>query len=308
MRFLTAVVALTFVGIAGVGVANATENGASVFPVGVETVLTALQPQPGQLMLFNYDCYYFANEFDNSKGKSSVPNFKLSVVATAFKPDYNWGLHFLGGTIDSQIAVPLIYQNLTVPGPDGNLQGSKYAVGNIDIIPVSVTGHKGFAHWYYEGDLFLPGTRYVTGGLVNIGQQNLAVAPVVGFTLLPNKGKTEISSRYTYIFNGADKNTNYHSGNEFFWEYNIARNITKKVAVGFNGYYYRQTTDDFQNGQMFADGFRGRDFAVGPQVRFSLGKLGGCAVKYLRDTLVENRPRGNALWFQIALHLNHEEN
>jgi hypothetical protein len=66
------------------GRANATENGASVFPVGVETVLTGMQPAPGQTALYNYDCFYAANEFDNASGKSAVPNFKLRVVASAF--------------------------------------------------------------------------------------------------------------------------------------------------------------------------------------------------------------------------------
>jgi hypothetical protein len=285
------------------GVAKATENGASVFPVGVETVMTGMQPHPGQTTFYNFDCSYSANEFDNASGKSAVPDFKLRVVATAFKVTHNWGISFLGGTIDSQVAVPLVYQGLTVPvGSAG-----RYAVSNVDIIPASVAYNRGIAHWYYEADLFAPGTRYLSTSLVNVGQQNLAVAPVAGITLLPHKGEYEISSRFTYIFNGADKNTQYHSGNEFFWEYNVDREITKKMAIGFNGYFYKQTTDDFQHGEIFEGGFRGRDLAVGPQVRFSLGKHGGFAFKYYRDTLVQNKPRGNAFWFQIALPIGPSE-
>jgi len=40
---------------------------------------------------------------------------------------------------------------------------------------------------------------------------------------------------------------------------------------------------------------------VGPQLRFPLGKHGGLAVKYYRDTLVQNKPRGNAFWFQLSV-------
>jgi hypothetical protein len=285
------------------GSAQATENGASVFPVGVETVLTGMQPAPGQTTLYNYDGFYAANEFDNASGKSAIPNFKLRVVASAFKVTHNWGMHFLGGTIDSQVAVPLIYQQLTIPVGSAD----KYAVSNIDIVPVSVANHRGIAYWYYEADLFAPGTRYLATRLVNVGQQNLAIAPVAGVTLLPHKGEYEISSRLTYIFNGANKYTHYHSGNEFFWEYNVDRAIAKKVAIGFNGYFYKQTTDDFQNGTIFNGGFRGRNVGVGPQVRFPLGKQGGFAVKYYRDTLVQNKARGNSLWFQIALPIGPSE-
>jgi hypothetical protein len=34
--------------------AGATENGGSVYPVGVETVMTGVQPRPGQTMLYEY--------------------------------------------------------------------------------------------------------------------------------------------------------------------------------------------------------------------------------------------------------------
>jgi hypothetical protein len=276
---------------------SATENGASVWPVGVETVLTGLQPPPGKTMGYEYSCFYAANEFDNGKGKSSLPEFKLRVLATAFKVTHNWGLHFLGGTVDSQIAVPLIYQQLHVP--PGKFE--KFAIGNADFIPFNVSYHTGPLHWYYEADFFLPGSGYSAGNALNIGQHNIAAGPVAGFTYLPKKGQYEFSSRLTYLLNGSDNTTHYHSGNEFTWEFNADRELSRKVAVGVNGYLFKQTTDDHQNGLLYEGGFRGRDLAIGPQIRFPLGKHGGFAVKYYRDTLVQNRPRGNAVWFQIAI-------
>ena len=85
------------------------------------------------------------------------------------------------------------------------------------------------------------------------------------------------------------------------WEYNVAYEISKQLAAGFNGYFDLQTTNDTLMGAVFQDGFRGRDLAIGPQLRVPLGKHGGFAVKYYRDTLVENKPRGNAFWFQMSL-------
>jgi len=77
--------------------------------------------------------------------------------------------------------------------------------------------------------------------------------------------------------------------------------ITSGRQSGFNGYFYQQTTNDDLKGVVFQDGFRGRDLAVGPQLRFPLGKHGGFAFKYYRDTLVQNKPRGNAFWFQLSV-------
>jgi len=283
--------------VAMLSLASATENGGSVYPVGVETVMTGMQPRPGETQVYEYTCFYTANEFDDSRGKSAIPQFRLRVFGNAIKVTHNWGIRFLGGTIESQIGAPFVYEQLRIqPGTF-----SEFGLTNVNLIPISVTYHKGSLHWYYEADMFTPGGGYSAAHVVNIGQHSEAIAPVAGFTYLPRQGKAEISSRYTYMFNGYNQATRYHSGNEFMWEYNADYEISKKAAAGFNGYFYQQTTDDKRNGVIFLDGFRGRDLAFGPQARFPLGKHGGFAVKYYRDTLVENKPRGNAFWFQLSV-------
>jgi hypothetical protein len=71
-----------------------------------------------------------------------------------------------------------------------------------------------------------------------------------------------------------------------------------------NGYLYKQTTDDQLNGTAVAGGNRGRDLAIGPQFRFFIGPHSAFAFKYYRDTLVQNKPRGNAFWFQLGVPIN----
>jgi hypothetical protein len=85
-------------------------------------------------------------------------------------------------------------------------------------------------------------------------------------------------------------------------QYAVIVAVSKTIAIGVNGFYYQQTTDDRLNGvRLNDDGLRGRDFAIGPEVQIRLGQRGASAFKYERDTLVPNKPRGSALWFQIAL-------
>jgi len=299
VRFWRGAFSCVTVVVAMLTAASATENGGSVYPAGVETVMTGMQPRSGQTVIYEYTCFYAANEFADAKGKSSFPEFKLRVFANAFKITHNWGIRFLGGTIESQIGVPFLYQQLHV----GAGKFTKFGVNNVNVIPFSVTYAKGNLHWYYEADFFSPGGGYSESAVLNVGQHNLAAAPVAGFTYLPKRGKGEMSSRFSYFFNGYDKATHYHSGNEFLWEYNSDYEISKKVAAGFNGYFYQQTTNDTLNGSVFQGGFRGRDLALGPQLRFPLGAHGGFAVKYYRDTLTQNRPRGNAFWFQLSVHV-----
>jgi hypothetical protein len=163
---------------------------------------------------------------------------------------------------------------------------------------------KNSLHWYYEGDVYLPGAPYTKGDVVNTGQHNYAAAPVAAFTYLPHGGEWEVSSKYQYIVNFNDTVTNYRSGNEFTWEYVAMKEVSRNVAIGANGYLYQQTTNDELNGAISGGGNRGRDLTVGPEVRVNLA--GHCLVifKYFRDTLVDNKPEGNAFWFEMGVPLH----
>ena len=147
---------------------------------------------------------------------------------------------------------------------------------------------------FYEADVWLPGIGYSGRKVVNIGQHNYAAGPAAGFIYLSDRGKVEMSSRIQYIVNCQNRESQYQSGNEFMQEYAVMAAISKTIAIGVNGFYYQQTTDD----RLRCAGERRQ-----PQVRIRLGQQGALAFKYERDTLLQNKPRGNVLWFQIALPL-----
>jgi hypothetical protein len=96
---------------------------------------------------------------------------------------------FGGGTLVSNVAVPLIYQQLHVLS--GKFTG--FGVGNIGI-GVLAGYHRRNLHWFYEADIGLPGIGYSSGNVLNIGQHNYAAGPVAGFTYLSDRGKLEMSS------------------------------------------------------------------------------------------------------------------
>jgi len=285
-------IGFTFAGLM-VSTAMATESGASVYPAGVETVMPGMAPAPGGTMFLEFDNFYQANALVNSQGHSEIPDFHLRVAAVAVKVVHNWGLHLLGGTLVSYAALPYLYEH--VDAFFG--AGAKTGFGNPDIQPVAVAYQHGDWHWWYGLDVFTPGFSYNKADLVNIGQHNYALAPSGAFTYLPRRS-TEISSKFQLINNGKNDAMQYQSGREFIWEYDGMQNITKKLAVGVNGFYYQQTTPDRQYG--IAVGNQGRDMAFGPEIRYHMGKMALIA-KYQRDALVENRPVGNSFWLQLGL-------
>ena len=275
-------------------VATATELGASVYPAGVETVMSGMVPSPGASLLLEFNNFYQANSLANGQGHSKIPGFHLRVSAFAVKFTHNWGVHVLGGTLVSYAALPFLCEHLD--GPFGRRY--KTGFGNPGIQPVAVAYAGGAWHWWYGVDVYMPGFSYNKNDLVNIGQHNFATAPSGALTYLT--AHTEISSKVQYIVNTTNNQTQYRSGNELIWEYDGMRNVTRKLAVGVNGYYYQQTTGDSQNGIRVGDGQRGRDVAVGPEIRYHLGHLALIA-KYQRDMLVQNKTIGNSFWLQLGI-------
>jgi hypothetical protein len=279
---------------------NASEGGVSVYPAGVETILPGMTPGTGGTMFLEFSNFYQTNELADAKGDSLIPGFHLRVGAVAAKIAHNWGVHFLGGELVSAAALPLVYEHLNAPF--GTF--AKTGFGNPDLAPAVVAYHKADWHWWYSVDVFTPGFSYNQNDVLNVGQHNVALAPDAAFTYLPDKGRTEISSKFLYIVNYANPVTNYRSGNEFVWEYAGMHHLFGGVSAGVNGYFYQQTTDDRQNGLVFENGNRGRDFAVGPEIRCHF-KHYSMILKYEKEMLAENKTMGNSFWLQFGVPLGH---
>ncbi len=304
-RFLLIIIGLVLLCAA----ASATENGASVWPVGAESIaIAAGVPHSGQTYVYEYTLFYEANEIDDAHGKKMpIPDFKVRAFAVAVKLSHNWGVKFLGGELGSYIAVPQVYEQLHVP--PGKF--TKDDITNINVVPFTVFNHKGMVHWLYELEVETLGTGYTAGAPINIGQHNIAFTPGAAITLTPHHGEQEMSARFDYVINDADHVTHYHSGNEFFTQFDARQEILhRKASVGLVGYYYQQTTNDSLHGAAVvttnADGtqsigYKGRVLDLGPQVTLPWSKHGALVFKMDHDMLVQNKTRGNSFWFEFGV-------
>jgi hypothetical protein len=285
--------------LAAAGLAYAGEGGISVYPAGAETVMSGHLPGPGSTMLEEFTDFYFANQLAGPRGGQLVPGFHLRVGAVAFKVVHNWGIRVAGGTLSSSVALP--FEDIHLTAPFGRQNKAGFGNGDIE---TTVAYSKGALHWWYGYEGYTPGFGYTKNALVNIGQHYFASAPAAAFTYLPNRAKEELSSKVQYIVNYHDRATNYRSGSELIWEYAAMHRVRRNIAVGVQGYLFDQTTDDLQNGAIFEGGNRGRNLAIGPQVRWHAGSY-SLIMKYQKDFLTENRPAGNAIWFQFGRPLGH---
>ncbi len=293
-----------------VGPALATEKGASAWPVGAEGYATAAGvPEAGKTMYYSYTCFYLANRMNDAHGKSAAQQFHLRVYAEAGKFSHNWGARLLGGQLGSYVAIPVVYEQLSVAGA----QFSREGIANINVVPATLFNHKGFAHWYYEFEMEPLAPGYKRGDALNIGQHNFGFGPAAGLSLTPRKGAEIVDSRFDYIVNHRDQATQYRSGKEFFWQFDAQQKFThRENSIGISGYYYQQVTGDTQYGKAVVTtnaggaqsaGYKGRQLDLGPQMTLRLGKRGAALLKWDHDMLVRNRPQGNSFWLQVGVPL-----
>jgi hypothetical protein len=277
--------------------APASENGAEHYPTGTNTILPALVPAVGDSLWLNYLTYYTADRFNNSNGNSAIPGYSVSAVAEAARLLHTWtaidGIAWTSGII-------FIANDATLHVP--HRSGSAGGLGDLVIQPVLLTATFGDLHVLAGFDVSLPTGNYSKQNLVNPGLNYTTVGPQVALTWLPTK-KLEFSIFSVGGLNSTNQATHYKSGNYFDVDYSIGyRAIPALSALQFclGGYYLDQVTDDRVNGRQYLDGHRGKVFAVGPQIRYRLAR-GGIALKWLHETLAENRPEGDRIQLQFSL-------
>jgi hypothetical protein len=283
----------------------ATEGGGSIYPIGVNTVLAGVMPPPGDYVYF-YGARYDANHTlgSDSNDKPNISSFNAHVNAFALRYDHVWsGVDFWGANLMTRVGVPFadLHLSFDIKTPKGivHQQSTDTGLSDAAVIPLALGWHSPWLHQMVGVEFFFPTGNYDAHRLANVGRHYYSAAPTYFFTLAPIPS-IEVSAKVMYLFNGPNRETNYHSGNELIVDYNLGYQATPAVQFGANGYFYRQTTDDTQNGITVGDGNRGRVLATGPFIKYQPSRSLAFVAKWQHEMLVQNRTRGNRFWIQMA--------
>lgn len=289
LSFLTAISAI------------ATENGGGAYPNGAEGFMTGLVPPPSGLYMIDYTLYYTADDFmDNSGDKIDAP-FDLTlfgniprIINVTDKKLFNaqWVQH---------IFIPLLYLDVTTPGGSDDNVG----LGDIIIDPFILAWHTKNLHWAVGVDTYVPVGAYNKNDIANLGRNYWTFEPVAAITYLSDNGY-EASIKAMYDFNTRNNATDYRSGDEFHFDYTLAKRI-KNYNIGIGGYYYQQITGDDGTvmtpaGAVDAGDNKGRTIAVGPQLAYQHKGM-SFILKYQHEFDTENKFEGDKIWFKFVTAL-----
>ncbi|TAN38294.1 MAG: hypothetical protein EPN25_14100 [Nitrospirae bacterium] len=271
---------------------SATEGGGGAYPNGAEDFMAGAVPPPG-FYLLDYLMHYRANKLRDNSGNNIFPDFDLKVTANVYRFIYITKHQVLGGFWGMHAFVPLVNVDVTVP-PVGSQ--SKSGVGDIIVDPFILSWHSKNWHAVTALDIYIPTGSYNRNNLANVGRNYWTFEPIAGITYVSDSG-FDVSAKIMYDINTKNDDTNYTSGNEFHVDYTLAQKFGN-LSVGLGGYYYKQITDDEQNGTKVS-GNKGQVLAFGPQLKYDYQNM-SFLLKYQTETQVRNRPDGETYWFKFV--------
>ena len=292
------------------GHANATEGGGTSKPLGQNTVMSGVMPPPGSLRSTTTFAYYDANDTldGNGEPRAGISNFHATMQTATLRFQYVWSdVEVFNANLATSVGIAAYVHatresDVKTPAGTSHRQGSASGIGDLRLTPVSLGWHADRVHQIAGFDIFLPTANYNPEQLVNVGRGNYTIAPAYWITWFPID-EVEADLNIFYLYNFENPNTNYRGGNEISTDYALGYAITPMWQAGISGYAYKQVTDDQLNGKDVPGGNKGQVLGIGPYVRYHPSKDWGITLKWLTETMVENRSQGNRFLLQFALKL-----
>lgn len=280
--------------------AAATENGATNWPLGVNTILPALLPPPGNTQFYSYTVRYSANRFVDGGGKSIIPGFKLTQYAQAFRFVHTWDYQTESGVRFSSGMIPSAdYTKLRI----GGMQDDATGFNQVYLTPLYLTySPSPSLHLLTGFSGFVPLGNFDRNGLANTTSNYRSYVQEFGLTWFITPA-WELSLSPTLSFNERNKGTGYRSGNVLNTDFSVGYRPASmpQLQLSLAGYHTYQFSDDRAEAGAVAGGNRLKKLGLGPQVFYAFDKASGIVFKALHEVDVENGPKGNSFWVQFSM-------
>jgi hypothetical protein len=323
------------VAIIGTHTTRATENGQSHADLAYIDVLAGFPLQPGFYLRDDLN-YNFSNRFNDQNGnKVSVSAGVLgshpvkflssnvaNVVAAAYVPDAT--IPVLGATFGASMygfyAVSRAEAQFAIAGQTQGSGETRQGLGDLTIVPLFLQWTIAKANLYIKLSPFeftAPIGEYNSKDQIgnNIGLNYWSYRPALLITWL-NSGN-ELSFNVGNSLNSKNPATDYKSGDEVYFTYVAQRYLSRNFALGIEGYYYRQITNDTRNGTTVnttpqsnpfqsedplneGPGNRGETFALGPTISYNPTENVFLNAHWVHEVFSYNRKQGDSIWVRAA--------
>ena len=279
--------------------ALAVEGGLSHYSGSNDDFALGWYASPGLYFVDTFLYYNYPEKKGNSGRTVNVPGgFHLYGISNSFKLIWVTKLKLLGGNLVGIVQPGMGYVHTSAAG---RVQ-SRVGFNDFNFGAAIKWDWKTFHH-YVEIDGWAPAGNYRKEDIANTGFNYWSLNPMYGFTYLGDRDSPipgfEVSGKVIYLFNTNNPATNYRSGQEISFDYLVGQYLGEKLQIGVNGRYCYQFTDDtFTNQPPDFDGYRTRQFTIGPAVKYNIGQ-GFLMAKAIFSVYDANRPAGTQVWVRF---------
>jgi hypothetical protein len=304
---------ISCVGLVGLGlamaslqVAEAAEGGQSPYLKGYRDGLTGLvPPQPG-LYLRN-DLVYYGGDMGGTVLNGRVEaNLDVKSLADVISPTYVTSAKILGGTYAVNLAVALVYADVTARASAGPFStersDSEFNLGDTIFTPAILGWHDGNFHWNLTLSVYAPTGKYDTDDLANVGKNYWSLMPQIGATYFDPATGWDISGALIYVSNFENSDTDYDTGDLLHLDMSVSKHFGA-FSVGAVGYAMRQITDDSGSGAVLG-GFRSHVYGLGPSFGYTFEvdkKPIMLLAKWYHEFDAENTTEGDTVTFAVTV-------
>lgn len=231
----------------------------------------------------------------------SVPGgFHVDGVSNSFRIMYVTKINVFGGNLGWFLTPAVVYQHML----SGGRRQSKTRVVDVNFGVVVKRDFKTFYH-VIGTDVFAPTGAYDKDEVCNIGNNCWTLGPTYACTYSGDWDSPvpgfEVTARFAYYFRTRNTATDYKSGQDFCFDYLVGQGFGSLGQMRFraSGHYECQVTDDTsRNEPPSFDGYKSRQFTIGPAVQYFTGKA-LLTLKAQFGVHDANRPEGQYYWFKL---------
>jgi hypothetical protein len=299
--------AVSAAGITTSGAAYASEGAASYyFAGGFGSFLVAVPPEPGltvasQTLMFGGQTQRAVLNGRQTFGLNAFALYEYLGAAYAFERPV------LGGRLQIGAAAPVIgYATMTASlqtrlfGTFSNT-AEDTAFGDTILTPIALAWNFGEFHAKFAHLVIAPTGHYDVTAPLNVGRNYWAFDSQVALTWFHKSTGTEISVLPGIMINTTNPATDYKTGTEFHIDFMLNQFVAPTIAIGAQGYWYRQIDGDSGSGAVLGP-FMGESFGLGPAILWAPEALKGksaIVLKWVHDISQANRLNGD--WGQVSM-------
>jgi hypothetical protein len=242
--------------------------GESHYVNGVEGIKGATLP-PSGLYGRIYGVYYHADQMKDNAGDTLPIDFDVQVYALVPRLIWVTPFQILGADYFADISVPVIRTDLSIGA--AKIDAEKTGMGDICVEPLGLAWHGTRYDAALAVGVYLPVGEYDKDDPASPGKDMWTSMGTAGVTLYADDAKTwsaSILSRYE--IHSQKQDLHYTPGDDFHFEWGLAKTVNKTLDVGLTGYCYWQVTSD--SGTIAGAG-KSRVHAAGPEVNLFMPSI-----------------------------------